>query len=108
VEDVRRQLSEVFPGVRFTLVEREPDAEARVRFSPLLRLWLALFGLRIRYPHYVCIYESETGFAIEFYFEAKMPIRRIRATLYGQTSGADRLFRQLSSSTTWQVKYPPF
>jgi hypothetical protein len=67
-----------------------------------------LFSPRVRYPHYTGIYEGGTGFAIEFYFEAIMPVRRIRATLYGQTNGADGLFRQLSSSTTWQVKYPPF
>jgi hypothetical protein len=98
----------MFPGTRFTLLENEPPGMAQVRLPLSLRLWMALFSPRIRYPHYTGLYEDESHFAVEFYFEANTPVREIRVTLYGLTTRADRLFLRLSSSTGWQVKYPPF
>lgn len=86
VEDVHRELSRAFPGVRFTLVTHEPPVMARLQLSIFLRLWLALFGQRVRYPRWAGLFESGKGLAIEFCFEAKSPVRTIRVTLYGQTT----------------------
>jgi hypothetical protein len=107
VEDVRRELSQAFPGARFVLVTDEPPAMARVQLPIFLRLWLALFVLRVRYPHWIGLFESGKGFVIEFYF-AKSPVRTIRVTLYGRPTGAGSYFQHLSSATGWQVKYPSF
>jgi hypothetical protein len=73
VDEVRRELYRAFPGAQFTLIEREapPVAQVRLSLSPFLRLWFALFGGRVRYPHYSGGYEDKSGFAVEFYFEAE-------------------------------------
>jgi hypothetical protein len=108
VEDVRRELSRAFPGVRFTLVTHQSPVEAGLQFSIFLRLWIALFSQRVRYPHWAGTFESGKGFAVEFYFEANSPVRAIRLTLYGQTTEANTYFMHLSSATGWEVKHPSF
>jgi hypothetical protein len=108
IDEVRRELSRAFPGAQFTLIEREPPGVAQLRSSPFLRLWVALFGRRVRYPYYSGLYEDKSGFAVEFYFEAEAPIHEVRVTLYGRTTGAKSFFRRLSDATGWQVKFPPF
>jgi hypothetical protein len=69
---------------------------------------MALFSRQIRYPRYYGKYEDQSGFAIEFEFEAAEPIREVHVMLYGRTGGVNRAFDQLSTSTGWQVEYPPF
>jgi hypothetical protein len=102
---VRHGLTRAFSGIQFTLVEQEPPGMAQVRLPPFLRLWLAVFGARIRYPHYAAAFETGTGLAIEFYFQAESPVRRIRMTLYGQTTQADKYFDDLESGSGWEVRH---
>jgi hypothetical protein len=109
VEDVKRHLSAAFPGVRFILEKEEPPglSKTRAHMSLFLRLWIAVLGVRHRYPHWNGLYEAR-GAAIEFYFEADEPVRWIRATSYGMTAGFDDDFDRLSAATGWSVIYPSF
>lgn len=109
VEEIKRRLSDCFPGVTFSLQEKEPPgaAEARRQMPSFLRLWLALLGKRVRYPHWIGLYESSRA-VVEFYFEPDEPVRWIRATSYGMTAGLDYNFERLSVATGWTVVYPRF
>src|ERR1700730_3936897 len=91
VEEVKRHLSDAFPGVWFAYQAVEPPGVADVRKNmPLfLRLWLSIFGERTRYPNHHGYFEREIGGAVEFYFEGQDPVRWIRATSYGTTAGLD-------------------
>jgi hypothetical protein len=92
VEDVKRHLSGTFPGVRFILEKEEPPglAKARVHMSLFLRLWIAVLGVRVRYPHWNGLYEAR-GAAVEFYFEADEPVRWIRGNFVRDDGGLGRL-----------------
>jgi hypothetical protein len=109
VEEVKRRLSDTFPGVQFILEKEEPSGStgARQRMSLLLRLWLAEFGQRVRYPHWNGMYQAYGG-AIEFYFEVDEPVRWIKATSYGMTAGLDEYFDRLSTATGWKIEYPRY
>lgn len=110
-DEVKQQLTQVFAGCVFILQEREPPGAAEVRrhMSMLLRVWLAIFALRERYPHWIGSYEAPAGQAsVEFYFEPKEPIRWIRATSYGRNAGMDGNFERLARATGWTVVFPRF
>jgi hypothetical protein len=111
VEEVKRHLSNAFPGVRFTYQASEPPGSAAARkiMSLFLRLWLSVFGLETRYPHHHGYVEGlGRGAAVEFYLLAEEPVRWIRATSYGMTAGLGGHFDRLSAATGWVVKYPRF
>ena len=105
-----RHLSRAFPGVQFSYEGAEPPGAASVRklmpFS--LRLWLALFGTKTRYPNHRGYFSSGKGDGVEFYFPAGQTVHRIRATSYGLTGTVGDNFRRLSAATGWVVKYPRF
>jgi hypothetical protein len=108
--EICREISRAFPDTRFILIEHEPPgvSAARRRMSPLLRLWLALFGRQIDYPHYYGICDDKSGFAVEFRFATKTPISEMLVMLYESTGGVGRAFFELSAATGWEVRYPPF
>jgi len=111
VEEVKRHLSKAFPGVRFTYQANEPpgSAAARKKMSLFLRLWLSVFSVETRYPHYHGYFERlGQGGAVEFYLLTEEPVRWIRATSYGMTAGLGDHFDRLSAATGWVVKYPRF
>jgi hypothetical protein len=109
VDEVRRRLADAYPGVGFTWQKQEPPAAKAVRdhMSFSLPLWLAVFGERVRYPHWAGTYDSSSG-VVEFYFEAVEPVTWVRATSYGMTAGLNDSFGRLSAATGWVVKYPWF
>jgi hypothetical protein len=73
------------------------------------RLWLSVFGVDGRYPNHRGYFQHAQGGAVEFYFEAEEPVRRISAILYGSTtSRLAENFNRLSSATGWLVKFPRF
>jgi hypothetical protein len=108
VEEVKRHLSDAFPGTRFTYVASKPPAV--VRWPLRARLLFAVFGVRTRYPHHSGLFERDLGDPtfVQFYFEASEPVRWIRATSYGMTSGLDESFERLSAATGWVTVYPRF
>ena len=110
VQEVQQRLAEAFPGVRFVYEAQEPPAVAMsLRMRPwFLRLWLAIFGVTTRYPRYQGCFERESGGAVEFYFEAKEPVRSIRTTCYGLTAGLDDNFDRLAAATGWTTVHPSF
>jgi hypothetical protein len=110
VEEVKRHLSDAFPGTRFVYQAAEPPgvAEAHKNMPLFLRLWLSIFGERTNYPNHHGYFERDTGGTIEFYFEGREPVRWITATSYGMTAGLDDNFDRLSSATGWVIKYPRF
>jgi hypothetical protein len=108
VEEVKRRLSGAFPGVRFTYEAQEPPGLAAVRLPLALRLWHSVFGVKARYPRHHGIFERDNSAVVEFSFEAREPVRWIRATSYGMTAGLDRNFDELSSATGWVTVYPRF
>jgi hypothetical protein len=110
VEEVKRHLSEAFPGTRFTYVASKPPGAAAIRWPLRARLLFAVFGTRTRYPHHSGLFERTLGdpAAVQFYFEASEPVRWIRATSYGMTSGLDESFARLSAATGWVTVYPRF
>jgi hypothetical protein len=67
-EDVKRHLSDAFPGVRFVYQAEEPPEVARVYQQMLLwlRLWLSISGTNTHYPNHHGYFESPSGGAIEF------------------------------------------
>jgi hypothetical protein len=67
-----------------------------------------LVGERRRYPNHYGYFERDIGGAVELYFEAREPVRWIRATSYGMTAGLDSNFDRLSSATGWVIEYPRF
>jgi hypothetical protein len=107
-EDVKRHLSDAFPGVRFVYEAEEPPGLASVKLPLLLRLWLAVFGVKTQYPNHHGYFEREGGGAVEFYFPAKQPVHWITATSYGMTAGLDDNFARLSAATGWEIAYPRF
>jgi hypothetical protein len=109
-EDVRRRLSDAFPGVRFEYQAEVPPGLARAhqQMSLFLRLWLAIFGIKTRYPNHHGYFESGNGGAVEFYFPAKHPVHWITATSYGMTAGLDGNFDRLFAATGWKIVYPRF
>jgi hypothetical protein len=108
VDEVKHHLSEAFPGVQFSYVAEEPCglAEVRKNMSLLLRLWRLVLSERTRYPHHYGLFEG-TG-AVEFYFEPEEPVRWIRSTSYGRTTGLHDNFDRLHMTTGWVVVYPRF
>ena len=105
-----RRLSDAFPGVRFEYQAEEDSGSASVRqqMSLWLRLWLSVFGTETRYPRRYGYFETGSGGAIEFYFEAEQPVRWITSTSYGMTAGLDEYFNRLSAATGWEIVYPHF
>jgi hypothetical protein len=95
---------DAFPGMRFILVKEESPgfAEARSLMPLFLRVWLAVFSHRVRYPHWHGIYEGR-GHAVEFYLEADEPVQRVRTTSYGMTSGLNSNLDRLCAATGWTV-----
>jgi hypothetical protein len=75
--------------------------------SLFLRLWLAVFARKTRYPHHYGGFERKGG-AVEFYFESEEPVRWIRTTSYGMTTELNENFDRLSAATGWVVVYPRF
>jgi hypothetical protein len=109
-DDVRRHLSDAFPGVRFQYEAEAPPgmAQAHKQMSLLLRLWLSIFGIKTRYPSHHGHFESENGAAVQFYFLAKQPVHWITATSYGMTTRLDDNFDKLFAATGWKIVYPRF
>jgi hypothetical protein len=103
-------LSNAFPGVRFELQAAEPPGSARVReqMSLFLRLWLAIFGVKVPYPSYEGHFEHGRGGIVEFCFVAAPSIPRVIATSYGRTSHLYDNFTRLNAATGWVVQYPKF
>ena len=105
VEDVKRRVSDAFPGIQFVLERGEPPrmGMARKRMSLFLRLWRAAFSIRRRYAYWACHYQAH-GSAVGLYFEASEPVRWIRASLDGRNveSGADG-FERLCTATGWTI-----
>ena len=108
-EEVMRHLSDAFPGVRFEYEAEEPPGVARAyeRMSLWLRLWLAVFGTKVRYPRRYGYFENGRGGGVEFHFVAEEPVRWIEATSYGM-GGLDENFDRLSAATGWKIAYPRF
>lgn len=106
IADIKRQLSEAFPGTEFRYQAEEPRSIAE--FKKRVPWFLRLFAVSLRYPHYEADFKRSERGSIRFYFEADEPVRSIRATLYGLTSGLDDNFDRLTAATGWKVKYPPF
>ena len=109
-QDVMRRLSDAFPGVRFEYqAEPPPGLTSARKYMPIfLRLWLAVFGVKTRYPNHHGYFDPGTGGAVEFYFLAKQPVHWITATAYGMTAGLNDNFDQLSAVTGWKIVYPRF
>jgi hypothetical protein len=82
VEEVKRHLSEAFPGVRFSYHAQKPPglAELGLRLPLMLRLWLLAFGVKTRFPRHYGVFERNIGGTVEFHFEAREPVRWVRAT----------------------------
>jgi hypothetical protein len=74
----------------------------------MLRLWLLAFGVKTRYPRHYGLFERDIGGTVEFHFEAREPVRWVRATSYGMTGGLDANFDRLSATTGWITVYPRF
>jgi hypothetical protein len=92
VEDVRRELSRAFPGVRFTLVTHQSPVEAGLQFSIFLRLWIALFSQRVRYPHWAGTFESGKGLLSNFILR---PIRQSAQSVSRSMARRQKLTRIL-------------
>jgi hypothetical protein len=108
-EDVKRHLSDAFPGVEFTFAASEPPAaaEIRARLISTLRLPSRPFSACTRYPHHHGHWEPGTGAIVQFYFDAAAPVRSIEATSYGMTGDLDANFDRLCAATGWTVVYEP-
>jgi hypothetical protein len=109
-EEIRREISSAFPDTVWMLVESPGVASENWRLPLLFRFWVALFGRQIGYPHYAGLHQNQSGGgAAEFRFETRAPIRKVHVTLYGRTGEwVSAAFNRLSTSTGWQVEYPPF
>jgi hypothetical protein len=108
-EEVIWQLSTFFPGVSFIYqAERKPtEAAAEQRLSLFLRIWLYFFGADVPYPRHYGFVESPAGWAIEFYFPARLIVPWVQAISYGRTTGLDDIFERLRQETGWVTQYPP-
>ncbi|WP_166302285.1 MULTISPECIES: hypothetical protein [unclassified Bradyrhizobium] len=104
------RLSDAFPGIRFQYEAEEPPGSvaARAQMSILLRAWLFLFGSDTPYPRRQGYFENGKGGSVEFYFEARQPVRSITAISYGMTAGLDDNFDRLYAATGWKIVYPRF
>lgn len=107
-EDVKRRLSDAFPGVRFVYQAEAPPGLAQAQIPFLLRVWQLIFGVKTPYPNYHGYFEPGNGGVVEFYFQAKEPVYWITATSYGMTTGLDENFDRLFGATGWKIVYPRF
>lgn len=106
VADVKRHLSEAFPGMRFTWVDAEPRGVAAPgeRVSLLRRFWLVLMGRRVSYAHWTGAYGGP-GYAVELYFETDEPVRWVRATVSTPTADVRGRLDRLCAATGWSAVY---
>jgi hypothetical protein len=101
-EEVKAELNEAFPGIRFIRVDGPGPVTAHVSGIAALLLWF----FRPRYPYWSGLFDGG-----QFHAEFEIPITRtihmIRGTLYGSGSlAADAHFAKLSASTGWRIKHP--
>ena len=107
-QEIKRHISVAFSDVHFAYEAEEPPGMSGFRTTlPLFwRSWLSVFGRDVSYPRYRGYFESKSGGAVEFYFNAHEPIFWIEAKSYGMTAGLDKHFDHLSTATGWTVRYP--
>ena len=108
-EDVMRQLSIFFPGMKFTYEAEEPPGsrEAGRRYSLFLKLWMQSFGWGVPYPRHYGVVENPMVWVIEFHFVAKPVVPWVQTTSYGMPTGVDEIFERLRQATGWVTYYPP-
>jgi hypothetical protein len=102
-EQVKVNLSDAFPGLKFIFVEESESRRIPVpRFSlARLMLWLG----SSRYPHWYGHIQADS-FAVEFRLDAKPIVRVVNVTLYGRgTPAAEPHFTKLTANTGWQLQY---
>jgi len=107
-EEVMRQLSMHFPGVKFTYEAEEPPGSRRAKelYSPLLKLWMHFFGWSVPYPRHYGVVENPTVWVVEFHFVAKPVVPWVQTTSYGMPTGVDETFERLRQATGWVTYYP--
>ena len=107
--DVQRQLTEVFPGLKFAhRAQRSPDANNPRKIMTLFHhLWSLITTPDGRISNYMGRFEDQRGTIIDFCF-AEEPVTWIKAVGYGSIFDLNDDFKRLSKATGWGIVYPSF
>jgi hypothetical protein len=106
VADVKRDLGDAFPGMRFTRVDAEPRGVAAPgEHVPLFRrFWRTLVGCRVCSAYWTGAYGGP-GYALELYFEAGEPVLWVRVTVSAATADVRGRLDQLCAATGWSAVF---